>query len=158
MPSKKNIRSKKQTLSLPTFTGYESGHETPATKKKFVEDLIHFIESGFKRTLFTKALYQRLSNCFGHIAHFNIHGFYEAQFSTAETRVCFVRQCLSYPCPGSPAYTFSDVEAFLQDWMKRTGLLNRVQAEATETLRNQELAELARLQAKYPNASNQKIA
>jgi len=137
--------------------GYESGHETPATKKKFAEDLIRFIESGFKRTLFTKALYNRLCNCFGHIAHYDIHGFYDAQFSTAENRVQFVRQCLEYPCPGSPAFTFSDVETFLQNWMKRTGLLNRVQAEAAETRRNQELAELTRLQAKYPNASNQKI-
>lgn len=38
--------------------------------------LLHFIDSGFKQTLFTKKLYPELSNTFGHIAHYNQGGFW----------------------------------------------------------------------------------
>jgi hypothetical protein len=39
-------------------------------KAAFGNTLLHFIESDWKRSLFTKSFYQRLSNCFGHIAHY----------------------------------------------------------------------------------------
>ena len=38
---------------------------------EFGNTLPHFVDSGFKETLFTKKLYPRLSNTFGHIAHYN---------------------------------------------------------------------------------------
>ena len=44
-------------------------HKT--TRPSSVNTLLHFIDSGFKQTLFTKKLYPRLSNTFGHIAHYN---------------------------------------------------------------------------------------
>ena len=40
-------------------------------KAKFANDLCRFIAADFKESLFTKALYQRLSMCLGHIAHYN---------------------------------------------------------------------------------------
>lgn len=39
-------------------------------KAAFANNLRHFIDSGFKKTLFTKKLYQRPSNTYGHIAHY----------------------------------------------------------------------------------------
>jgi len=43
---------------------------TAADKAAFGNTYLHFIESEWKRSLFTKSFYQRLSNCFGHIAHY----------------------------------------------------------------------------------------
>ena len=43
---------------------------TEDDKAEFVNTLLHFIDSGFKLTLFMKKLYSRLSNMFGHIAHY----------------------------------------------------------------------------------------
>ncbi len=39
-------------------------------KSKFANDLCRFMAADFKESLFTKALYQRLSMCWGHIAHY----------------------------------------------------------------------------------------
>jgi len=44
---------------------------TAADKADFGNTLLLFIESEWKQTLFTKSFYNRLSMCFGHIAHFN---------------------------------------------------------------------------------------
>jgi hypothetical protein len=41
-----------------------------ADKAAFGNTFLHFVESALKRSLFTKGFYQRLSNCFGHIAHY----------------------------------------------------------------------------------------
>jgi hypothetical protein len=41
-----------------------------ADKAAFGNTFLHFVESAWKRSLFTKGFYQRLSNCFGHIAHY----------------------------------------------------------------------------------------
>jgi hypothetical protein len=49
-----------------TATEWSSREDKPV----FANDLLHFIDSGFKKTLFTKKLYQRLSNMYGHIAHY----------------------------------------------------------------------------------------
>lgn len=43
---------------------------TTEDKAQFGNTLLHFIESGWKETLFTKKLYNRLMNTFGHIAHY----------------------------------------------------------------------------------------
>jgi hypothetical protein len=39
-------------------------------KAEFANKLCKFIAADFKETLFTKTLYSRLSNTFGHIAHY----------------------------------------------------------------------------------------
>lgn len=43
---------------------------TAADKAEFGNTLLHFIESEWKKTLFSKKFYNRLSNTFGHIAHY----------------------------------------------------------------------------------------
>ena len=43
---------------------------TAEEKARFGNALLHFVDSGFARNLFTDRLYGRLSNCFGHIAHY----------------------------------------------------------------------------------------
>jgi hypothetical protein len=60
-------------LTRPTFspcdfiaTQWNSADE----KAWFANILCRFIESDFRRTLWTRRLYRRLSLCFGHIAHY----------------------------------------------------------------------------------------
>jgi len=43
---------------------------TAADKAEFGNALLHFIESEWAPALFTKSIYNRLSMCFGHIAHY----------------------------------------------------------------------------------------
>ena len=43
---------------------------TATDKADFGNAFLHFIESEWKETLFTKTFYNRLSNTFGHIAHY----------------------------------------------------------------------------------------
>lgn len=64
---------------------------TAAEKAKFTNDLIRFIDGGFKGR-FTKSLYQGLhcSGYFSFIAHYNIHGFHEEKFSTEDRQQEFL--------------------------------------------------------------------
>lgn len=87
-------------------------------KQKFKRDLIRFIESGFKRTLFYKALYSRLSMCFQHIAHYNINGFYAVWFSTQEDQARWIEHVKTITIYGDPAWTFSDVERDIQKYLR----------------------------------------
>ncbi len=43
---------------------------TAENKAVFGNHLLRFIEAGFPQNLFTKTLYNRLSMCFQHIAHY----------------------------------------------------------------------------------------
>ena len=79
-------------LLRPLFTADQfaaTQWETAQGKADFGNKLCKFIAADFKQSLFTKPLYGRLSNCFGHIAHYNIHGFFETFFQdlTGQNRV-----------------------------------------------------------------------
>ena len=63
---------------------------TVADKEKFEKQFKRFVLSDFKRSLFTKAFYNRLSNCFGHIAHYDINGFYDTFFTCLTDKIRFL--------------------------------------------------------------------
>lgn len=88
-----------------------------AAKAKFGNDLARFVAGGFRRTMFTKTLYRNLSDCFGHIAEFDVHGFYDVWFSTTQRQLDWVSHTLSASAVGDPAWTFSDVEGAFQNWL-----------------------------------------
>jgi hypothetical protein len=83
---------------------------TAQDKADFANWLIDFMESGFKATKFYKLQYVQLSNCFGHIAHYNKAGFYDHWFETVNKQLMFRANIRQWPCYGDPAFTFSDVE------------------------------------------------
>ena len=123
---------------------------TPEDKEKFAEQFKLFVSRGYTRAEFSKWFYTRLSMTFGHIAHYNQDGFYSHFFGRGTHGVLdFIRQCLEWPCHGEPAYTFSDVERYLQAWLRKNQVveklveLHHIEVEAAEK------AELARLKAKY---------
>jgi len=73
-------------------------HSSASDKAKFANHFVRFVESGYRRTLFFKWFYTRLSMTFGHIAHYNIDGFYAEWF--ADGGECFLAHAAMYPCYG----------------------------------------------------------
>jgi hypothetical protein len=126
-----------------------SQFSTAADKANFGNALLHFMESEWKQELFTKSLYNRLSMCFGHIAHYNREGFYETWFTSDQARLRFLQHSLKYPCWGSPEYTFCDVERAVQREIRQRNYLARYELKAAEAVRSAELAILERLETKY---------
>lgn len=123
--------------------------DTTADKVKFAGHFIRFVRSGFNLNLFHDWFYRRLSNTFSHIAHYNRAGFYEAQFSTTERRLNFLRRTAEHPCYGLPRFTYSDVESALREWVRESGLIDAYQRALATERRERDLAELARLKAIY---------
>ena len=102
---------------IPDFTPTQC--YTSADKQKFAKTFIRFLNSGCNFNIFSKEFYNHLSNCMGHIAHFNRHGFYSEWFASNYKRASFISHWLSHPIYGDPEYTFSDVERFLQGWIRK---------------------------------------
>jgi hypothetical protein len=72
-----------RALLRPPFSADEftaTKWDTADAKAHFASKLCKFIAADFKEGLFTNALYSRLRNCFGHIAHYNRNGFFERFF------------------------------------------------------------------------------
>jgi hypothetical protein len=118
-------------------------------KAKFARQFIKFVQWDFSKKQFPKAFYQRLSQAFGHIAHYNLGGFYEEFFTTTEGKVRFLRQTLAHPCWGDPAFTYSDVERALQQWLLNHDILGKYESRLAEETEADERATLALLQEKY---------
>lgn len=94
---------------------------TAEEKTRFEKQFKKFVSNGFRKDHFPKWFYTRLSMCFGNIAHYNQSGFYATYFEDTEGVSRFIDNCVAYPCYGDPAYTFSDVEKVLKDWLINKG-------------------------------------
>jgi hypothetical protein len=127
-------------------------------KAKFGNGLLRFIAKDMPKTLFTDLLYQRLSNSFGHIAHYDKSGFYRHFFEATADKIAFLRETLQHPCYGDPEYTFSDVERAVISRLKRINLIALYEATFTSSKVATERAELARLKTKYEPVPNPTIA
>jgi hypothetical protein len=122
---------------------------TSADKADFGNTFLHFIDTEWKQTLFTERLYNRLSNTFGHIAHYNRPTFYSTWFTCDADRLRFLEHALDWPCWGEPEFTFCDVERALQREIRRRNYLAHHELKAAESLHSAEMAILKRLEAKY---------
>jgi hypothetical protein len=129
---------------------------TAADKAEFGNAFLHFIESEWKETLFTKTFYNRLSNTFGHIAHYNRPTFYSTWFTCDADRLHFFEQALEWPCWGDAEFTFCDVERALQREIWKRNYVARYELKAAEAVRSAEMAILERLEAKYRPAPTQR--
>src|ERR1700677_4736091 len=150
-----------RALMNPAFTAAEftpTQWASAEDKAKFANALMKFVANEFPRQSFTRSLYQRLSNTFGHIAHTNIEGFYGAFFERDFDKVVFLEQTLSWPHFGDPTFTFSDVEHAIKRRLRASKVLDIFRMPEADATRRRELATLARLQAKYgaPPAPNPK--
>lgn len=99
-----------------------TAHGTIEDKERFEAAFKKFVEGGYQRKDFTAKLYERLSNCFGHIAHYDRHGFFELN-SRPRTGLRNGKKITYWKAHGSPGFTYSDVEQVLSEWMgTRLGL------------------------------------
>lgn len=124
---------------------------TAEEKAKIANKLTRFILGGFQQASFTKAMYQRLSNMFGHIAHYDIHGFYATWF--ADIRCCrdWAEHITSSWLSGigDPAFTWSDVEKALIQWAKEYRIAEQLDELYRLDTEQKERTLLNALQRKY---------
>ena len=97
--------------------------ESAQDKAKFANHYVRFVESGFKQTLFQKWFYRSLILKFGHIAHYDIHGFYSQFFTSPRGKVEFIQQMLDF------FWADTDVERALRAHAKQVGWLEKFKAE-----------------------------
>lgn len=127
-------------------------HSTTHDKAQFANRLTRFIESGFAPSHFTKPLYNRLSMTFGHIAHYNMAGFYCVWFVSPEDQLKwleYVERGGAYGLNGDPEFTYSDVEKVIAEWVRASGRIEKLRKGVQQDVEDQERAELVRLQRKY---------
>lgn len=127
---------------------------TAEAKARFGNTYLHFVDAEFQRSLFTKQFYNQLSNCFFHIAHYSVHGFYEEWFTTLADRLRFLKHTLEFPCYGDPSYTFSDVEREIQREVRKRQYVERYEVRVVEETQALEVALLKQLEAKYRTAAS----
>lgn len=141
----------KKLFTADMFTSYKNG-DTAADKAKFANHFVRFVESEFKATLFPKWFYNRLSMTFGHIAHYNLAGFYGEFFTNTPDKLRFLNVTVSpwHGFAGVPEYTYVDVEKILAKWVTENGLIEKYGALADKELEARERKELEYLKAKYP--------
>ena len=122
---------------------------TAQQKAKLGNAVLRFIALGMPAEKFTPALYSRLSNMFGFIAHYNRTGFAQTWFDNAATRRDFLDQVARYPCWGAPTFVWSDVEKEIGKRVRENLLVEVWTSRAREEQVAREKVELARLQAKH---------
>jgi len=122
-------------------------------KADFGNRLLTLIAKSFLKSAFTRSFYERLSNSFGHISHYDSAGFYAHFFESTADKIAFLRETLAHPCYGDPRYTYSDVERAVITRLKRAGILALYEAELRAAAMAAERALLASLEAKHkPNS------
>jgi hypothetical protein len=139
-------------LTSPAFVAADfvpTHWESAEQKVKFANALLTFVAQDFPRSKFHENFYRRLSNTFGHIACYNCDGFYGRFFLTAEDKLEFLEQCVTWPCHGDPTYTYSDVERAVVARLTQGQIVAILSSQITVERRRQELALLSELKARY---------
>ena len=141
-----------RVLTTPAFIAADfvlTHWDSAERKAKFANTLMRFIADDFPRSKFHNAFYQRLSNTFGHIAHYDLVGFYEHFFLTAEDKLEFLEQCVTWPCHGDPTTTHSDVERAVVARLTQSQIVTCLSSQIAVERRRKELAPLSELKARY---------
>ena len=123
---------------------------TAKDKAAFGNVLVVLVMSGFNQDKFSKRLYQRLSNCFGHIAHYDMYGFWSEWFESKKKQLKWVEYILAHTVCGSPKFTFSDIERDFIKWLASSEVREGLQAEVKGTNRAENLDRLEWLINLYP--------
>lgn len=126
-----------------------TAHSSAEDKMRFYEHFKKFMLADCPRSMFPKWFYNRLSDCFGHIAHYNLEGFYSVWFGSDIAKLRFIQNALRFPCHGQPEYTYCDVEKHLVIWLTVSDLQDKYASRHNAAVDSSERATLARLRAKY---------
>ena len=124
---------------------------TTEEKAKIANKMTKFILGGFQQGSFTTAIYKQLCNMFGHIAHYNILGFYEEWFSDIKACRDWAEHITGnwLSGMGDPKYTWSDVEKALIQWTKDNQIAEQLDELYQIDMEQKELALLNALQRKH---------
>jgi hypothetical protein len=122
---------------------------SPEEKAKFANQLMAFIAADFPESKFTKKFYNRLSQTFGMIAHYNVGGFFSTFFTDTEGKLRFLRCLVEWPCYGSSEFTFSDVERATSAAIQSTNYVEAYAARLAREIETRERQILVALQEKY---------
>ena len=126
---------------------------TAEEKAKFANHLLTFIAADCPESKFTKALYNRLCQCFGFVAHYDRNGFLAEFFTCTDDKLRFVRCLAECPCYGSPEFTFSDVERAISAEIRSMSYVEAYERKLAREIETRERQKLAVLQAKYLGSS-----
>jgi hypothetical protein len=122
---------------------------TAEQKAAFANQLMAFIAADFPESKFTKKFYNRLSQTFGMIAHYNVDGFFSTFFTDTAGKLRFLRCLVEWPCYGSSEFTFSDVEHATSAAIQSTNYVEAYAAQLAREIETRERQILAALQEKY---------
>ena len=124
---------------------------TADEKAKIANKMTKFVLGGFQQSSFNKKMYQHLSNMFGHIAHYDINGFYQTWFSDTEACLRWVENMTNNWLVGigDPKYTWSDVEKVLVRWVQDNQVATQLETLNKTEAKAGDLALLQYLQEKY---------
>lgn len=134
----------------PTENFRDTPFDTAAEKHKVFKDLKRFIETGMPKERFTKKLYQHLSLHFGHIAHYNLDGFYETWFQTPKNQLDFLKKHRDEEI-GSPDNAWNDVRMALAQWLKEKEIIGELEQTIREARYQHDLQLLEDLMGRYPS-------
>jgi hypothetical protein len=90
-------------------------HFNAQKKAEFANHFAVFVNSGFNYKHWNQWFYNRLSLCFGFIAHFDSEGFWHNYFATSLGKVEFLLQCTGEM--GKSDWHFNDLELAIRDWI-----------------------------------------
>ena len=111
---------------------------TADDKARMANKITKFILNGFQRPSFTKEVYTRMSCMFGHIAEYNIHGFYTTWFEDDTTCLKWAENVMHGGVlgfvVGDPAWTWSDVEKAIQKWIAENHIVEQIRNGKQEEL------------------------
>ncbi len=134
----------------PTAADFTPTRFCPAsTKAWFAAHYLRFVSSDFPRHQFTNRFYQQLMHTFGHIAHYDLTGFWTEFFISPDGKVEFLQQAVRHPCHGQPDHTWCDVERAIIRRLRQVDLLGFYRNALRHHQDSAERVELARLKAKF---------
>ena len=124
----KKLKGNPGMFQAPNFTATQ--WNTAEDKARMADKLTKFILNGFQQGSFTKEMYKRLSTMFGHIAEYNIHGFYTVWFDDDAACLKWVENAMRGGVlgfvVGDPAWTWSDVERAIQKWLSDNRIVEQI--------------------------------
>jgi hypothetical protein len=143
---------KKQVTPSIVFTAEQfkpTQWNTAQDKADFANQFVRFVEGGFSASEFAPDFYSRLSQTFGHIAHFDRGTFFKTFFTCSADKLKFLAQTVEHESFGDPAFTFCDVERALRDWVIESKMIDRVAQTAINARNRAEREQLNRLLKKH---------
>ncbi|RIK32498.1 MAG: hypothetical protein DCC56_01440 [Anaerolineae bacterium] len=145
------LKGKAGTFRSEDFT--PTKWATAEEKAKISNKLTRFILGGFQQAAFTKAMYQRLSNMFGHIAHYDINGFYSTWFTDIKSCRDWVEHITGSWLSGigDPKFTWSDAEKALIQWVLDNQIAEQLDELCRLDIEQKERTMLNALKQKYPS-------